>query len=160
VEAARSFTGFRPAIRARSASGSDFHEKALEALLQDCMKKRSETAKNLAVKRALKRPCLDEDEADKEGEEPDVGVQNRAVVFWVSDPDDAAHKDNKDGWLWDVRDRRKLGIIASETLDGIWDMVKTYIPARRQVREFWGALADPDPANLTFPADATSPGAD
>jgi len=56
VEAARSFTGFRPAIRARLASGSDFHKKALEALLQDWMKKRSETGKNLAVKRALKRP--------------------------------------------------------------------------------------------------------
>jgi len=28
------------------------------------------------------------------------------------------------------------------------------------VQEFWVALADPDPANLTFPADATSLSAD
>jgi len=41
VEAGRSFTGSRPAIRALLASGSDFHKKALEAFLQDCMKKRS-----------------------------------------------------------------------------------------------------------------------
>jgi len=33
-------------------------------------------------------------------------------------------------------------------------------PAWRKVREFWGALADPNPANPTFPADATSWGAD
>jgi len=32
-------------------------------------------------------------------------------------------------------------------------MVKTYIPAGRKVREFWVALADPDPANPMFPAD-------
>jgi len=31
------------------------------------MKKRFETAKNLAVKRALKRPRPDEDEADEDG---------------------------------------------------------------------------------------------
>jgi len=39
-------------------------------------------------------------------------------------------------------------------------MVKTYIPAGRKVRDFWGDLADPDPVNPTFPADATSLGAD
>jgi len=64
VEAARGFTGFRPAMRAYLVSGSEFHKKALDSLLQDCMKKGSETAKNLAVKRALKRPRADEDEAD------------------------------------------------------------------------------------------------
>jgi len=35
-------------------------------------------------------------------------------------------------------------------------MVKTYIPEEKKVREFCGALADPDQANPTFPADATS----
>jgi len=39
-------------------------------------------------------------------------------------------------------------------------MVKTYMPTRRKVREFWDALADPDPANSRFPAEATSLGAD
>jgi len=33
VEAAPGFTGFRPAMRARLASGSEFHKKALESLL-------------------------------------------------------------------------------------------------------------------------------
>jgi len=143
VEAAQGFTGFRPAMRACLASGSDFHKKALESLLQDCMKKRSETAKHLAVKRALKRPRADEDEADEEDGEPDVGNPNTAVVFWIIDPDDSGHKDNN-GWMWDMRERRKFGIIAHKTLDGIWEMVKTYIPEGRKVRGFWGALTDPD----------------
>jgi len=119
------------------------------------MKKRSETAKNLAVKRALKRPRADEDEADGEDGEPDVGDRNTVVVFGIKDPDDPGHKDNN-GWMWDVRERRKLAIIAQKTLDGIWEMVKTYIPEGRKVCEFWGDLADPDQANPTFPADATS----
>ena len=60
-------------MRARLALGSEFHKKALESLWQDCMKKQSETAKDLAVKRALKMPRADEDEADEEDGEPDVG---------------------------------------------------------------------------------------
>jgi len=97
VEAARGFTRFKAAIRALLASGSDFLKKALEALLQDCMKKRSETAKKLALKRVLKRPCPDEDKADEDGEEPYVREQNTAVVFYAYDPGDPAHKDNNDG---------------------------------------------------------------
>ena len=45
-------------------------------------------------------------------------------------------------------------------VDGIWDMVKAYVPTGRKVQEYWGALADPDPTNLTFPAGATSLSAD
>ena len=51
-----------------------------------------------------------------------------------------------------MRKRRKLGIFAQKTLDGIWEMVKTYIPEGRNVREFWSALVDLDQANPTFPA--------
>jgi len=159
VEAAWGFTGFRPAIRARLASGSEFHKKALESLWQDCMKNRSESAKYLAVKRALKRTRAIADDSYEEDGEPDVGDPNTAMVFWIMDPDDLGHKDNN-GWMWDVRERRKLGIIAQKTLDGIWEMVKTYIPERRKVREIWGALADPDHANPTFPASAISLAAD
>ncbi|RPB23598.1 hypothetical protein L211DRAFT_849589 [Terfezia boudieri ATCC MYA-4762] len=42
------------------------------------------------------------------------------------------------------------------TLDGIWDMVKAYVPAGRKVRDFIGALEDPTSPNLTFPADYIS----
>jgi len=70
VAVAQSSTGFRPAMRARLASGAKFHKKALESLLQDCRKKRSEIAKNLAVKRALKSPRSDKDEANVEDGEP------------------------------------------------------------------------------------------
>jgi len=85
-------------MRARPASGSEFHKKALESLLQDCMKKRSESAKNLGVKRALKRPCADEDEANKEDREPNVKDPNTAVVFWIIHPDNSGHKDNNE-WM-------------------------------------------------------------
>ena len=65
-------TGLRPAIRARLASGSEFHQKALEALLQDCLKKKSETAKNLAMQRAMKRPRLVDDDDDGDDDESDT----------------------------------------------------------------------------------------
>lgn len=34
--------------------------------------------------------------------------------------------------------------------------MKTYILVGRKVHEFWGALVDPDQANLTFLGDSTS----
>ena len=76
-----SLSRFKPTMRVHLASRSSLDKRASEALLQDCMKKRSETAKNLAVKRALKRPRPDEDEADEEGEDAEVGEENTAVVF-------------------------------------------------------------------------------
>jgi len=64
VGAVRVFTGFRPAMRAQLVLGSEFHKTALVSLLQDCMKKRSKSAKNLAQKRALKSPHLNKDNYD------------------------------------------------------------------------------------------------
>ncbi|KAF8448514.1 hypothetical protein BGX38DRAFT_573894 [Terfezia claveryi] len=154
VVAARGLTGFRQSIRDRLASGSEFHKKALEALLQDCLKKRSDIAKNLAIKRARKRVHADM-VSDVDDEVSDGEIQGEAVAFWVGDPEVGAHRD-VNGWIWDVRGRRKLGVIHLMTLDGIWDMVKTYVPPDRKVREIIGALEDPTPPNLTFPADYTS----
>ncbi|KAF8441950.1 hypothetical protein BGX38DRAFT_1272390 [Terfezia claveryi] len=51
---------------------------------------------------------------------------------------------------------RNLVVIQTKTLDGIWDMVKAHVPADRKVREILGALKDPNPPNLSFPADYTS----
>jgi len=62
------------------------------------MKKLSETAKNLTVKRALKRPCGDKDKADKEDGEPNMGDPNTAIVFWIIDPDDSSYK-GSNGWM-------------------------------------------------------------
>ncbi|KAF8415920.1 hypothetical protein EV426DRAFT_706044 [Tirmania nivea] len=107
VIAVRTLTGFQPSMRGRLAAGSEFHKKALEALLQDCLKKRSETAKNLAIKRARKRVHAESEDSDG-------------------------------------------------TLDGIWDIVKAYIPPNCKVREILRALEDPSPLNPTFPADHTS----
>ncbi|RPB23550.1 hypothetical protein L211DRAFT_849818 [Terfezia boudieri ATCC MYA-4762] len=117
VITARGLTEFRPTIRDRLASGSDFHNKALEALLQDCLKKCSETAKNLAIKRTRKRAHTDV-VSDGDDEVPDGENKPIAVLFW--------------------------------------DMVKAYVPAGRKVREIIGALEDPTPPNLTFPADYIS----
>ncbi|KAF8414986.1 hypothetical protein EV426DRAFT_709178, partial [Tirmania nivea] len=85
--AARTLTGFRPSIKGRLAAGSEFHKKALEALLQDCLKKRSETAKNLAIKRARKRVHAESENSDGQEEEGNALEQGTAVAFWICDPE-------------------------------------------------------------------------
>ncbi|KAF8432633.1 hypothetical protein BGX38DRAFT_1276575 [Terfezia claveryi] len=155
IIAARSLTGFRTSMRNRLAGGSESHQKALEALLQDCLKKRSETSKNLAIKRARKRAHAHEN-SDEEEDISDAGeAAGTAVAFWVCDPEIGEHRDIN-GWIWDERDRRNLVVIQTKTLDGIWDMVKAHVPADRKVREILGAPKDPNPPNLSFPADYTS----
>ncbi|KAF8432911.1 hypothetical protein BGX38DRAFT_1146253 [Terfezia claveryi] len=154
IIAARSLTRFRSSMRNRLAGGSESHKKALEALLQDCLKKRSEASKNLAIKRARKR-VHDHENSDKEDDISDAGeATGTAVAFWVCDPEIGGHRDSN-GWIWDERDRRRLGVIQTMTLDGIWDMVKAHVPANRKVREILGALRDPNTPNLSFPANYT-----
>ena len=82
----------------------------------DTLKKRSETSKKLALKRALKpRPRNDAD--DEEDDEADVGKDD-AVVFWIADPLDPAHE-NGPVLSWDDKTRRKLAVIEDRTLVGI-----------------------------------------
>ncbi|KAF8420291.1 hypothetical protein BGX38DRAFT_1280238 [Terfezia claveryi] len=122
-------------MRNRLADGSESHKKALEALLQDCLKKHSETSKNLAIKRARKRAHAHEN-SDEEEDISDAGeATGTTVAFWVCDPEIAEHRDIN-GWIWDERNRRNLVVIQTKTLDGIWDM-------------------DPNPPNLNFPTDYT-----
>ncbi|KAF8455730.1 hypothetical protein BGX38DRAFT_1267015 [Terfezia claveryi] len=154
IIAARSLTGFRTSMRNRLASGSESYQKALEALLQDCLKKRSETSKNLAIKRARKRAHAHENSNEEEDISDAGEAAGTAVVFWVCDPEIGEHRDIN-GWIWDEWDRRNLVVIQTKTLDGIWDMVKAHVPADRKVREILGALKDPNPPNLSFPADYT-----
>ncbi|KAF8431493.1 hypothetical protein BGX38DRAFT_1146611 [Terfezia claveryi] len=105
IIAARSLTGFRSSMRNQLASGSESHKKALEALLQDCLKKRSETSKNLAIKHARNRAHANKN-SDEEDDISDAGeAAGTVVAFWV--------------------------------------------------REILGALKDPNPPNLSFPADYT-----
>ena len=147
----QSLDGFIPAVRARITAGSAFHLKALEALLVDTLKKRSETTKKLAIKRALKRPRIDES-SDEEGQDSTPG---NAVAIWLVDPCLAAHKRNGQ-WIWDNKARRKLGVVTDRSLDGVWQAAKTYIPQGRSIREILGALEDPTAANPSVPADSTS----
>ncbi|KAF8430946.1 hypothetical protein BGX38DRAFT_1277516 [Terfezia claveryi] len=141
-------------MRNRLAGGSESHQKALEALLQDCLKKCFETSKNLAIKRARKRAHAHEN-SNEEEDISDVGeAAGTAGAFWVYDPEIGEYRDIN-GWIWNERDRRNLVVIQTKTLDGIWDMVKAHVPANRKVGEILGALKDPNPPNLSFPADYT-----
>ncbi|KAF8433171.1 hypothetical protein BGX38DRAFT_1146201 [Terfezia claveryi] len=142
-------------MRNQLAGGSESHKKALEALLQDCLKKRSETSKNLAIKRARKRAHAHENSDEEDDISNADEAAGTAVAFWVCDPKIAEHRDIN-GWIWDERDWRNLVVIQIKTLDGIWDMVKAHVPADRKVREILGARKDPNPPNLSFPADYTS----
>ncbi|KAF8433155.1 hypothetical protein BGX38DRAFT_1146212 [Terfezia claveryi] len=131
IIAARSLTGFRSSMRNGLAGGSESHKKALEALLQDCLKKHSEISKNLAIKCARKR-THDHENTDEEDDISDADeAVGTAVAFWVCDPEIGGHRDIN-GWIWDERDRRRLGVIQTMTLDGIWDMVKAHVPADRK----------------------------
>ncbi|KAF8435237.1 hypothetical protein BGX38DRAFT_1275142 [Terfezia claveryi] len=116
--------------------------------------KRSETSKNLAIKRARKRAHAHEN-SDEEEDISDAGkAVGTAVAFRVYDPEIGEHRDIN-GWIWDELDRRNLVVIQIKTLDGIWDMVKAHVPADRKVREILGAFKDPNPPNLSFPANYT-----
>ena len=50
------------------------------------------------MKRALKRPGDNEDHANKEDGQLNVGDPKTPVVFWIIDPDDLSHKDSN-GYL-------------------------------------------------------------
>ena len=152
----QSLGGFKPAVRTRIRDGSDFHLKAVEALLIDTLKKRSETTKKLAIKRAMKggapRDDATDGQADAGGEETDAHPGN-AVAIWIADPCDGTHKIGGQ-WIWDNRGRRKLAVIEDRTVEGIWQAAKDYIPDGRSIREILGALEDP-PAGNSVAADWT-----
>lgn len=151
--------GFKASIRARLQAGSEFHLKALEALAIDTLKKRSETSKKLAMKRAVAGTNLNIQEEAAEEDEEEGGADSRhaknAVLLWLVDPLVAAHRNNMLEFLWDSKQRRKLGILQTRDLEGIWQIAKQYIPAGRTIREIQGALADLDNANPGIPEDYT-----
>ena len=143
-------------MRARIVAGLEFHKKAMEALLQDCMKKKSETAKNLVVKRALKRARMDDGRGDEDREGSDeIEDQGTTVAIWLADPSVVGHRDANNNWIWNERARRKLVVVHLRTLDGIAVVVYPYLPVGRNIREILGALEDPDPAAPTIPPDWT-----
>ena len=76
---------FKPAICTHLAAGSDFHAKAVEALVVDTLKKRSEIIKKLTLKGALKRWRVHED-ADEEAQEADAAQPEAPVAVWIADP--------------------------------------------------------------------------
>jgi len=97
----------------------------------------------LAVKRALKRPRTGGDRGDRDDDDRESVDEGSPVAVWLADPTNATHRDAAAEGIWDVRNRWKLGIIQSRTLDGICNMVKGYMSAGRTVREILAALEDP-----------------
>src|SRR6266576_2491972 len=144
--------GFKATMRTRILAGNEFHTKALEALVIDTLKKRSETTKKLALKRALKRPRVEDPENAEEADGPE---ENNAVALWIGDPVDVTHK-NGMNLIWDSRTSRKLAILETRSLDAIVKAVAKYIPAGLTLREILGALEDLDPTNPGVPGDWTS----
>ena len=57
--------GFKPNICTHLAVGNDFYAKAVEALVVDTLKKRSETVKKLTLKHVLKRRRVDENDDEE-----------------------------------------------------------------------------------------------
>ena len=50
-------------------------------------------------------------------------------------------------WIWDNRGRRKLAVIEDQTVEGIWQAAKGYIPDGRSISEILCALEGPPAGN-------------
>ncbi|KAF8436774.1 hypothetical protein BGX38DRAFT_1274328 [Terfezia claveryi] len=53
---------------------------------------------------------------DEEYYEKSTSSPGTAVAFWVGDSEIGGHRDIN-GWIWDVRNRRNMGVIENKTLD-------------------------------------------
>jgi len=85
-------------------SGSEFHKTTVQALLQDCLNKKSVTAKNLAVKRVLKRLRTGGDGGGGDDDDEEEGIEDESpVAVWLADPSDTTHRDAAGECIWDVR---------------------------------------------------------
>ncbi|KAF8429412.1 hypothetical protein BGX38DRAFT_1278238 [Terfezia claveryi] len=131
IIAARSLTRFRTSMRNRLAGGSESHQKALEALLQDCLKKHSETSKNLAIKHARKRAHAHENSDEEEDISDTDKAAGTAVAFW-EEFSGYSDKDSRRIWTWS-----KLMFLPIERFEKFW------------------VHSRPNPSNLSFPADYT-----
>ena len=147
--------GFKRQTRKRIQGGSEFHSKALEALIIDTLKKRSETSKKLALKRALKPRNKDSPDDDDDDAGPDAGHDHKAVALWVCDPCNTGHRNVKVATC-DDPSRRKLAVIHTRTLEAVCEAAHQYIPPGRTVREIFGGLADPLTLRPWAPADFAS----
>ena len=95
-----------------------------------------------------------DDDDDQDNDESAVAQEvGKPVAIWLADPAIAAYRDSNNDWMWDVQAESQLAVIHVRTLDGIWDVVKAYMPAGRNIRELLGALENPTPAGATIPPD-------
>ena len=133
--------GFKSAIRLRLATGSKLHLKALEALIVNILKKRSKTAKNLALKYAGKRCFVSDTDTDTD----DDVHEGNAIAVWIADPEEDDHKNESEEWTWNNRLRRKLAGIKDPSLEGIYTADKAFLPADKCIYKIRGSLLDPAP---------------
>ena len=141
--------GFKPAIWHQLATSSEFHSKALKALVVDILKKRSETVRNLALKRAGKRRFVLDTDTDMD----DDAHEGNAIAVWIADPEEHNHKNELGEWTWNNRLRRKLAMIKDRSLEGIYTAVKAFLPTDKYIHEIQGSLLDPAPPTDDVPAD-------
>ena len=141
--------GFKPAIRWRLAAGSKFHVKALQALVIDILKKWSETAKNLALKCTGKRRFILDTDIDTDND----AHEGNAIAVWIVDPEEDDYKNESGEWTYNNRPRRKLAVIKDRSLEGIYTVVKAFLPADKCICEIRGSLLDSAPPTDDMPAD-------
>ena len=154
IPAARMMTGFRPAIRARLASGSEFQQKAVEVLRQACGKRKAPSAENLAMQRGMWMPHVEDDDDDGDDDKSDaVQVVGNSGPIWLTNPTVATNPDANNDCSWHVGAKRKYSVIDVRTLDGIWDVVKAHMPPERNIGEMFVGFENPRSAATTIPGD-------
>ena len=142
-------------VGARTLCGQDesdtnrAHQKALNELMLDCFKKVRESAQS--KKRAVAQEELDAEPDDPVAEgSADSGRrrakrqkydEGHAVVMYILDPGNAAHRDPITGqWLWDLHGLKKLAVIYEPSINELHLKLSANIPSGRKVREIIGAL--------------------
>ncbi|KAF8417017.1 hypothetical protein BGX38DRAFT_1280801 [Terfezia claveryi] len=84
-----------------------------------------------AVKDYCAQHSIRKDDISNAGE-----AAGTAVVFWVCDPEIGGHRDiNR--WIWDERDRSRLGVIQTMTLDGFGIWLKLMFLQIERFEKYW-----------------------
>ena len=79
--------------------------------------------------------------------------EGNAITVWIADPEEDDHANESGEWTWNNRLRRKLAVIKDRSLEGIYTVVKAFLPADKCICEIRGFLLDPAPPTDDVPAD-------
>ena len=96
------------------------------------------------------KEAIAEDNADKEHVLAAIHARFRkAVVIYLIDPEidpatglDSGHpKDINRKYLW--KGESEIGVVKKPSMKELWVLFAQYVPARRHLREIWGAISTP-----------------